>query len=738
MKRPTYLDAGRKMRFGKPSRRLVDEAEPAPDPSTFPDFSLGTWLVQPALGTLTRGDRIVSVNTQTMMCLLVLHTAPVQGVSRAMLVARVFGLEASEEKIRPCLSLLRRVFAEDRSVRIEHAPNYHYCLWTGPPVEGRLTPGTNAQSSPLLEPITGITQWVNRPRQRAMAISLALVLVGLFAAMLVHVLGGMGHGLNHRVTGISAFAAEPGNKTSPSFSPDGRQVVYAWAKADSADSHLYVRSITGGESRELTSGPGADRFPVWSPTAALIAFVRTADDHCELWTVSPDGSNARRVADCAPDVIGPLAFTADGRALIYPNHTASLLPSQLISVNLSTGALSGVTNPTVGMPGDSYPALSGNTRRLAFVRTRNPGVADIAMVETTAGEVTHVTQDFSELAGLLWEPDSRTLLYASSRSGPSQLWSQAADMGTPRFLLSAEGEVRQPALSADGHHLIYERTHCTHELVTTVLDPKASGGTTTGPETLGAGREPQLSPDRKTLAFISRRSGNEELWLADASGESARQLTHEKADWLATPRWSPDGAQLLITLGSHGNSVIDSINVATGLKRELITEPQASYPRFSKDGKHLYYSSITSNMRQIWRRNWPVLDQAVQITEHGGVVAEESGDGKRLYIVRADRAGLWSHDLTPGGDETLIINDLTRIDAANWYTAPNSIYFVSRRTDGTAQLARYGEDTEATRLIGDLTLLALRSGLSPAPDGEQALYTRAKACQTDLDLAQIN
>lgn len=732
MKRPTYLESGQRKRFGRPAKRPLGAVEPAPDPAGYPDFELGTWRVRPALGRMTRADRIVALDAATLRCLLVLHSTPEQGVTRAVLAARVYDPGTPEEKLRRCLSFLRRLFAEDGSVRIENAPGDRFVLRTGPPVPGRTLRGGDGTT--LSEPATAVDAWLERPRRRLLPMLAAATIVAATIVGMVYVLGGPGHALRHKVLASRAFAAEPGQKTQPSFSPDGRRVVYAWAQPGEAQAHLYVRAATGGEPQALTRGPGDDRYPTWSPGGGLIGFARFTGEGCELWTILADGSNARRVGDCAPDVIGPMAFSRDGRGLTFPNRTSALLASQLVALNLNTGALSGVTNPTAGMPGDSLPALSQNSRRLAFVRTRSPGAGDIALVERSAGGVERVTRDFAPIAGLTWEPDARTLLFASARSGPLALWSVSADGGTPAFVLGGDGDLRAPALSADGHQLLVERVHRTTRLASAALEgPARLAAPAALLDPVAWDRQVAWSADRSRFAFVSDRSGQTELWLGDARARTARQLTNEREEWLSAPRWTPDGRGLVVVAGSHGQSTLCLVDAGTGARRVLVKDPLAAHPAFSRDGTHLYYSTVTDNLRQVWRRNWPALDGAVQITDEGGAVAEESSDGRRLYFVRPDRVGLWSRDTAPGGDETLLTADLIVTQADNWFVSGIGAYFVARGPDGNWMLARYGEDTEAVSLLRPLPGLYPGSGLAPGPDGTSVVYAQETNVAVDLE-----
>jgi Tol biopolymer transport system component len=737
-RRPTYLEAGQRMRFGRPVQKRIERVDPAPDPASVADFDLGTWRVRPASGRLTRADRLVALDPATLRCLLVLHEAPPGGVARPVLAARVFGMGAPEEKLRRCLSHLRRVFAEDGSVRIENAAGDCFVLWTGPPVPGRHLRGGDGQQ--LAEPIQAVSTWIERPRNRLGAVAASAALVGLLVFGLIRMLGSPPPTLSHTVRGVRPFAVEPGVKTSPSFAPDGRQVVYAWAQPGEVRAHLYVRAVTGGAPRPLTSGDGDDRFPVWSTGGGLIGFARLHDGACDLMTVLADGTNLRKVGTCAAGVIGPMTFSREGRALTYPNRTADDLPSQIVTVDLNTGALSGVTNPLTGMPGDSRPTLTANSRRLAFVRTRSAGVADILIVERAAGESSRLTHDSAEIRGMAWEPGGRTLLVASTRSGPSRLWAIPGDGSDPRFVLGGPGELGGLTLSPDAHEVVVERLRRTTRLAMVPLDPAAAPRATA--DGVAADREPALSPDGRRLVFVSDRSGSDELWLADGDGSRPRQLTHERADWLGEPRWSADGTLIVVAAGQRGDSDLFAIDAASGARRALTADHRSAHPSFSRDGRYLYYSTraTAGAMPQIVRRRWPQFGPTETVTTAGGTAAAESADGKRLYYTRPDRGGLWSRSPGPGDDDTLVAPEFAASDRSDWVVVPGGVLFVMRPAGAAqpAMLARYAEDAESVSRVRDLPGLAPDAGLALAGDGSGLWYAQQTNLTVDLELVALD
>ena len=63
----------------------------------------------------------------------------------------------------------------------------------------------------------------------------------------------------------------------PQVSPDGKQVVYVVSEinkeTNKSNSDLWLVPLSGGEPKRLTTTPGKDNEPRWSPDGSRIAFV---------------------------------------------------------------------------------------------------------------------------------------------------------------------------------------------------------------------------------------------------------------------------------------------------------------------------------------------------------------------------------------------------------------------------------------------------------------------------------
>ena len=103
-----------------------------------------------------------------------------------------------------------------------------------------------------------------------------------------------------------------GNAGFPSFSPNGREVVYRfWSNTAGG---LRVLNLSNGAIRTLTTG--YDNFPSWSPNGDRIVFSRLANDDFDLYTIRPDGTDVARLTT-APGNDSHPAWSPDGAHILF-------------------------------------------------------------------------------------------------------------------------------------------------------------------------------------------------------------------------------------------------------------------------------------------------------------------------------------------------------------------------------------------------------------------------------------
>lgn len=136
-------------------------------------------------------------------------------------------------------------------------------------------------------------------------------------------------------------------------------------------------------------------------------------------------------------------------------------------------------------------------------------------------------------------PDRTRIAFSSNRAGSYDLHLMDADGGEPRRLTTDPDTEGEPAWTPDGSRIIYTVTVKGGQPQLRVLRPdgKPSQALTAGP---GGSHSATVSPDGRTLAFVSTRDGNEDIYLMPVEGGEARRVTRTR-ERESYPRFLPNG-----------------------------------------------------------------------------------------------------------------------------------------------------------------------------------------------------
>ncbi len=152
--------------------------------------------------------------------------------------------------------------------------------------------------------------------------------------------------------------------------------------------------------------------------------------------------------------------------------------------------------------------------------------------------------------------------------------------------------------------------------------------------------QPAWSPDGLSLAFISDRGGNPQVWTLSLVDGTLRQLT-TAAGTPGNPSWSPDGANIVY---SSAGSIY--IIASTGSEPQLfVLSSKARTPDWSPDGNFIAYVDGES----VWTRSVNGLTTTLVGTYAGASSPRWSPDGTRLTLIARDNSGHSHLYLLDGG-----------------------------------------------------------------------------------------
>ena len=167
-------------------------------------------------------------------------------------------------------------------------------------------------------------------------------------------------------------------------------------------------------------------------------------------------------------------------------------------------------------------------------------------------------------------------------------------------------------------------------------------------------RHPVFAPDRSRIAFTSDRSGDFDLYMMDADGESPARLTDVPGDQ-TDPSWTPDGQYLVFANQRTGQSEIAITTITQPTIRALASAPAGetfSHPAVSPDGTTIVFLASKpkhTDLAVIDRMGGPVRIVARDVSPQVGPVFHPGGE--ILYAGRGadeSRGGIFRFDLHTG------------------------------------------------------------------------------------------
>ena len=396
------------------------------------------------------------------------------------------------------------------------------------------------------------------------------------AAFALFVLGGLGmfwltvlKPRPSQVQSLTRLTSDPGLTSFPAISPDGTLVAYASDRSGAGNLDIWVQQFGGGQPIRLTTDETDEYEPVFSPDGSRIAF-RSEREGGGIYLVQALGGQPRLVVRHGRSP----AFSPDGQNIVFA------VGSPGVGATFSFGSSSlHIVPVTGGEPrriAEKYavahhPVWSEDGESILFEGTQQLGPPDfeICTAPVKGGEVT-CTDVFKTLRAqkLIIGPypfalHERSVIVSVGVGDSINLWRVRLTRdwkieGTPEQLTSGTGQERQPSVARNGRIVFASGLQNTDIWE---LPIEGNQGTVAG-ELHQLTRDatddyyPEIAANGSRIAFISTRSGNDDVWMID-------------------PKTGRQGAL-------------------------LSTPAREMYPKLSADGGAVVFGSIENNKRGVY------------------------------------------------------------------------------------------------------------------------------------------
>jgi len=455
---------------------------------------------------------------------------------------------------------------------------------------------------------------------------------------------------------------------------------------------LWIVPEQGGEARRLTTHSGSEVMGKFSPDGARIAFTGEYDGGNDIYLVDAVGGEPQRLT-WHPSADTMLDWCPDGSGVVITSARDYPFRGQLFKVFLAggmemalpvdRGSLASVAPDHSGL---AYNRMSQQTR--TWKRYEGGQAQDIWVKDFKTGDITKITDWTGNDSFPMWgqgaiyflsdREDGTLNLYAydTASKGVKRLtFFKDYDVKWPSYgdgkivfqhgaglkvLDIAAGKVREVPISvrSDRRHVHEEFMDDAPTIGSFGLSPggeravlesrgellnlPADEGDAVNLTRTSASREKYgaWSPDGALVAFISDRTGEEQLYVMPARGGDWKQLTSGTYGFTRQPVWSPDSKRILF---ADKFLKLNLVDVAAG-KASVIAQSDYddAWERWgimdyvwSPDSRWVAYTSQTGNMNEeIWLHDTKTgANTRVTDNMYNSWSPSFSGDGKHLYFL---------------------------------------------------------------------------------------------------------
>ncbi|MCP4548118.1 MAG: hypothetical protein GY835_16765 [bacterium] len=728
-------------------------------------FILGDdWLVQPDLNRICRGDDEQRIPDKFMQVLVFLVENP-GVVSRRELMDAVWPDSiVVEESLTRAISELRKVFGDDprRPTYIETIPKKGYQILAEirppdltpdpePMPESRIAPPVQAEPEPpVAQDSPRNMAPPQHPPQATSTVHVSPTPRPTHTTRLTRLFGLLGFGIaavaivfllikglrpesppviSPTIPTSLLLTSFPGTEEFPALSPAGDRLSFVWDSGNGQDQAVYVKVIGAEQALRITHIDGFYFFPAWSHDSRHIAFCRIAGDDSGIFMVPATGGNERKLVDPILDQV-PLtpSFSPDGKRLAFTAPTRRSGAHAIFLMSLATKEVTRLTTPEKSSHFDSRPCFSPDGSRIAFVRSRDDGLS-IATIPTKGGIVKIFKVGDRLIGDIAWGYEPDKLIFTASDG----LWELPLDGGAPNLISASKTSLTYLAMARDANILAF--TESNEEKNIWEYAPSDSSTASSEHMLIASSRfdaSASYSNDGTRIAFVSERSGEPQIWIAESDGSHARQMTQFTGVWVHNPFWAPNDSLLAFSNHVGGNRRICLLDLFTE-ELTILTPPgdHEDITSWSADGQWIYFRSHVTGESQIWKRSI-IGGDARQITFNGGNQAQESPDGRLLYYSSSNANGnLWSMPSTGGESEQVI--DLEGEQLLDWDISSEGIFYCHKESVKAQEYTLDFHSFDSGKKMPVLTTTSHDDfSIDVHPDGMRILFGRTARQESDI------
>ena len=682
------------------------------DPSPLPLIAIriGLVVLDPFCRTLCRDEQRLHIEPKIFNVLWLMVHSPNQQVSREQLIEGIWQQRVvSDSVIHRVFSQLRKHFAslDDSQDYIQTIAKVGYRLVAKveritPPTDTALrvaaASGPHAESQVQMEPAAAANlhqiesaarlaihpaetksrrnrYWQSRP------FLLGIFMVSVFAA---------GYWLiasTERSTGADPtpfvqqypLTSHQGSETHVSTDRSGQVQLYL--QYNQADKAVLWRHQAGQHAQLLPELQGL-RFAMLSPDgrqAVLVTHSEQPTVGCQVLLATLDTTpiGLKPLLNCPTDSHFRMQWRADSRGFYFRQRLDKTQPYSTFYLDFATGQPQQISLPAAYVTnGDLAAAPSPDHQQLAIAHYKTVTQTELQFWQVRGYQRQHTHLVDLAVRQLHWLDPDHLLLVTDKKVYRYHIPTQ-----THHLVLAEKGYINSLAVSPSRWFVGVSEQNT--DILRVALPQSCAAGqrqaafdaATPVVQSSKMDLLPRISPDGRSLAFLSDRMGVFNMWLKPLAADGQDLMASEAAlpsapamqDFLRFS-WAPDSGQIVY---SQGDALYTQRIGHAAPELLLPASAKAHSANWAADGQSVIFGSTQSGDWQLWQYQ-PANQQLRQLTMDGGYSGYLLGD--RLIYSKFNQPGLYQKKLGNAA-ESLLLADFSVINWLNWQIVGDELYY---------------------------------------------------------------
>ncbi len=644
-------------------------------------FSIADVLVEPDANRLSRSQQQVFIEGRLMALLVFLCRHAGQAVSQQQLMESVWqGNVVSPSAIYRAIAELRKALEKHFGLQsvIQTIPKKGYLidpdLLSEEPHAGYLAKNRYAWLKPS----------------------------GLFLAFLIVIFLLIEHSeLSQKKNATSALRVKTltslsGTEFSPALSPDGDWLLFSHRPQMGMSSRLYLLRLDKASDKYANTKSTENKQPLdaillnkhnqqasfsrvaWSSSGKQIAYQRLTANSCAIVVADinlerQQLENQQEVSHCTGKVISAISWSNDDQNIFY----ISALSGRMEAVNhhLKSQQVQSMMSPENPFAWNNFVVSSPFESKvliLSFIDYRQTQFILYDYINRThqiIHDEPHVIRsaswgNFSQQ--IIYEVNAQRLKMFDLESNQTQVWYE------PGIYLKGVTRSKNKPLYAVG-----QMQQAEEAIKIAQLEDQKDVSQLWQVNSPLIDKHPEFANSSNQLAFISNRSGNDQIWIRNEIGVLNRVTNFDDEKWFGRLRWSKDDSKILFARGEVIYWVeVDSGKLKTLLKYDSAENKVPYAPNWSSDNSSVFFSLHQGGKNSVWQLKLNSQSNRLeQISSGNSRNLQQSINGNYLYFTTIGMPGLTRFDMTSGVYSKLL-PELHPNSWNSWKVTPGGIYYL--------------------------------------------------------------